>query len=113
MASLFSSLFGGLLGGVGDLVTGIKDDNLKRAAIQVSLSAAYSQYITGLYTLGKGLEGKRFVGIFARPLQMMAASLYRLLQFQKTESNMYLAVPKELSTNAELLESIELEQEKK
>ena len=84
----------------------VKDEKLKLAVATVGISAAYSQYITLLYELGKSLDGKWAFGVFSQPLIKMAASLYKLLQQQNTEKLIYTSVPRELAADQKLLDSI-------
>ncbi len=93
-------------------VNEVKDEKLKLAAIQLGMSAAYSQYITALYTTGKTLENKKWIGIFAGPLKTLAASMYKLMALQDAEKLVFLSVPKDLVNDSALLESINFLEEK-
>jgi hypothetical protein len=93
-----------------DIVASVKDDALKRQAVQVGLSVGYSQYITGLYELGKAIQGKRFIGFLGPIFIKMAASCFCLLQFQTTEKLVYFGVSKELMEDKALLDSIYVEE---
>jgi hypothetical protein len=93
-------------------VNEVKDQRLKEAAVTLAQSAGYSQYITFLYELGKQLEGKRFVGLLARPCQMMAASAYTLLKHEDAEKIFFTSVPLALANDKALLDSIHFEKEK-
>jgi hypothetical protein len=90
----------------------VKDEKLKLAAVTLAQSAGYSQYITFLYELGKQLDGKRFVGILARPFQMMAASAYKLLVLEDQEKIFFTSVPSALVEDKALLDAIHFEKEK-
>jgi len=93
-------------------VNEVKDERLKQAAVTLAQSAGYSQYITFLYELGKQLEGKRVVGILARPFQMMAASAYKLLVLEDQQKIFFRSVPLALVKDQTLLDSIHYEKEK-
>jgi hypothetical protein len=99
--------------GIPDLITDIRDDNLKQQLTKVAVSATYSQYITFLYTFGKSIEGKWAIGLLAKPLQTMAASLFKMLQLQDQEKFVALAVPQALSNDKALLDSIYFLEEKR
>ena len=90
----------------------VKDERLKQAAVTLAQSAGYSQYVTFFYELGKQLEGKRFVGILARPFLMMAASAYTLLAHEDAEKIFFTSVPSALVEDKALLDSIHFEKEK-
>jgi hypothetical protein len=88
-----------------------KDDGQRRALVSLSTSIAYSQYVTFLYSAGKALEGRRFVGILSPILVAMAASVYTILRNQDADKVVYTAVPAALSSDAKLLQSIHYEKE--
>ena len=92
-------------------VNEVKDERLKLAAVTKAQSAGYSQYITFLYELGKQLEGKRFVGLLARPFQMMAASAYKLVVLDDQDKIFFTSVPLALTKDQALLDSIHFEKE--
>jgi hypothetical protein len=94
-----------------DWIVSIKDDNLKRAAVETGISIAYSQYITFLYSFGNALQGKRFIGFLGGVFINMAASAFKLLQLQNTEKLIYLSVPTALIEDTKLLNSIWWEKE--
>jgi hypothetical protein len=85
----------------------VKDENLKRRYENLGAGFLLSQYVTLLYSLGKNLAGRFFFGVLSPVCKDMAASAYVMLRDQNVEKVMLLAVPKELSTNTALLESIE------
>ncbi len=89
----------------------IKDDNLKRQAVTMGISIAYSQYITFLYELGCSLQGKTLVGFLSPVFIRMAASTFKLLQLQDTEKLIYMAIPAALVNDVKLLDAIWWEKE--
>jgi hypothetical protein len=89
-----------------EMVEGITDEALKRAAIETATSLVYSQYITLLYTLGKALAGKKFIGWLGGPLITMAASAFVMLVRQDCQKLFYMSVPAELVNDQKLRDSI-------
>jgi hypothetical protein len=87
---------GSLLGGVTSLVTGIKDDDQRRAIIASIASAAYSSWISALWR-----AGQRSLWGFGPALKDAATSAY--MAFHATEKKGFaLIVPKELLDPANL-----------
>lgn len=95
----------------GDWWASIKDDELKRTAMSLAVSMAYSAYITFLFQFGSSLKGRRFVGFLGDVFIKVAASAFKLLSLQDTEKLIYLSVPVELANNQPLLDSIYWEKE--
>jgi hypothetical protein len=89
----------------------VKDEGQKRALVSLATSLAYSQYITGLYTLGKSLQGKPIVGILSSTFVAMAAATYKMLLLQDSQKLIYTAVPAALANDKQLLDSIHYEKE--
>jgi hypothetical protein len=87
-------------------IESIRDDNLKRAAAQTAMSVAYSQWITFLYEFGTAIGPRRFIGFLGPVFVRMAASAYTLLQNQRAEKLIDLAVPKALVDDSKLNDSI-------
>jgi len=104
-------LFAGLVNPVGWIET-IADERMKRAATALAMSLAYSQYITFLYELGTGLEGRRLVGWLGKTFIRMAASAFKLLQLEDSQKLIYLSVPAALVRDMKLLDSIWWEEKK-
>ncbi len=92
-----------------DWIDSIRDDSLKRAALQVGMSVAYSQYITFLYEFGSALKGKRFVGWLGDVFVRMAASAFCVLEFQDTEKLVYFGISQALVNDKALLDSVWVE----
>ena len=97
---------GGLFTGPVQAMEGIADEKLKRQAITLAISIAYSQYVTFLYAMGAALEKKRFFGWLGPPLKMMAASVFQMQQLQDEEKIFYFAVPQAMVKDQKLLDSI-------
>ena len=92
-----------------DFITDIKDDNLKRAAITLGMSVAYSQTITFLYEFGTALKARKYIGWLGDIFIRQAASMFAIVQFQSTVKVVYLGIPRALVNDAALLNSIWLE----
>lgn len=94
-----------------DLIETIKDEGEKRAALSLAMSFLYSQYITGLYSLGTAIQAKRLIGFLGAPLVAMAASGFKMLQLQSSNKLIYLSVPTALVEDNKLLDSVWWEKE--
>jgi len=94
-----------------DLIETIKDEGEKRAALSLVISIVYSQYITFLYELGAGLQGRKLVGWLGDVFIRMAASAFKMLQLQNSTKLIYLSVPAALVEDTKLLDTIWWEKE--
>ena len=90
---MFDFDLGGLFTGPVGAIEKVADEKLKRSMEAVAVSFGYSQYITFFATMGKSLEGKRFLGVFSKPFISMAVSAYKMLSLQQQEKIIELSVP--------------------
>jgi hypothetical protein len=91
------------------MVTGIADEKQKHAIIAVGTGVSYSMVLSGLYTFGEVLSKRKRLGFLGIIPMVMAAVAYTLLTKQKEMKHLVIAAPKALVGNAELLNSIHIE----
>lgn len=78
-----------------DWITGIKDDDQKRALINATMSALYSAQITMLWETGKAAEGKWW-GSEGPAFKKTATSMYLTLRTLEQKNLITLTVPQDL-----------------
>lgn len=76
----------------GDWVASFKDDTQKRKAINAAMSAAYSSYISGLWSEGSA----KWLGSTGQGLKDAATAAYLSLRDLEGKDFITLSVPKEL-----------------
>ncbi len=103
---MFGIHLGGLFTGPVSAFESVKDEDLKRAAITMAVSIAYSQYITFLFMLGLALEKRKLLRWLAPIPKTMAASVFQMQQLQDNEKLFYFGVPRSLVDDSQLLDSI-------
>lgn len=82
-------------------ITGVKDDNEKRALINATMSALYSAQITMLWETGKAAEGKWW-GSEGPALKRTAISVFLTLRVLEQKNLITLTVPQDLLTSDDL-----------
>ncbi|MGO9643007.1 MAG: hypothetical protein ACLP1Y_17075 [Candidatus Acidiferrales bacterium] len=85
------NVFSGVVSDVGSMITGVKDDDQKRAMINAVASAEYSQWISFLWRLGQ----RNLLGL-GPALRDAATSCYLSLRVLEKKNFLALAPPKDL-----------------